>query len=67
MMSDLPSTSDVTLFSEDGGSKPNQNGFCMFGKSCNKKDNNTLCNNTICNSFKRNYRHLTACRYFLQN
>ena len=60
MLSDLTSTSDVTLSGEDDGSKPNQNGFCMFCKSCSKKHNNTLYNNTIYNSHKRNFRHPSA-------
>ena len=57
MMSDLTNTSDVSLSGEDYGSKPNQNRFCMFGKSCSKKLIITICNNTTCNSHKCNFRH----------
>ena len=46
MLSDLTSTSDVTLSGEDNDSKPKQNGFCMFVKSCSKNHINTLYNHT---------------------
>ena len=64
MLSDLVSTSDVTFSGEDDDFKPYQNSFCMFGESCSKIHNNTLCNNTICKRHKRNLRHPSACRFF---
>ena len=63
MLKDRTSTSDVSLSGEDDGSQPSQNGFCMFGDSCSKKHNNTLCNNTICKRHKRNLRHQSVCKF----
>ena len=66
--------SDVTLASNDSGSKSsqpickfNQRGFCKFGQKCRKMHIDTICKNVNCSLNICLNRHPKPCKYYLLN